>query len=146
MFGTDARDGPFDKLRIWHADDLFGPWQSHGVSPVKTDAASARSAGPLFLADGMLHRPAQDCSETYGRRVVIHRVTQLSTDAFEEEPVRILEPDRNGPYPDGLHTVSSGPGWVLVDGKNVRSVFSSWLVLSRRATNLLRRRRRTPFS
>ena len=136
MFGTDARDGPFDKLRIWYADDLLGRWRPHAANPVKVDLASSRSAGAPFLSEGVLYRPAQDCSTGYGSRVVIHRVVCLSPTEFEEHPVTTLEPDRNGRYPDGLHTLSLAPELTLIDGKRIRSVFSSWPVLARRVGSL----------
>ena len=136
MFGTDARDGPFDKLRIWYADDLLGRWRPHPMNPVKVDLASSRSAGAPFLSEGVLYRPAQDCSTGYGSRVVIHRVVRLTPTEFEEQPVTIIKPDDDGPYPDGLHTLSLAPELTLIDGKRVRSVFLSWPVLTRRVESL----------
>jgi hypothetical protein len=136
MFGTDARDGPFDKLRIWYADDLLGRWRPHPANPVKVDLASSRSAGTPFVSEGVLYRPAQDCSTGYGSRVVIHRVVRLSPTEFEEQPVTIIKPDSDGPYPDGLHTLSLAPELTLIDGKRVRSVFSSRPVLAQRMGSL----------
>jgi hypothetical protein len=78
---------------------------------------SARPGGTPFHHDGALYRPAQDCSVTYGGRIVINRVLRLSPTAFEEEPVSTVEPDPDGPFPDGLHTLSSLGNVTLVDGK-----------------------------
>jgi hypothetical protein len=107
-------------LLIYHADALTGPWLPHARNPVKTDARSARPAGTPFIHRGILYRPAQDCAGDYGSRVVIHRVTQLSVDQFEEHSVAMLEPDRLGPYPHGLHTVSAFGDTTLIDGKRWR--------------------------
>jgi hypothetical protein len=107
------------ELHLWHADEITGPWIAHPLNPVKTDVASARPAGSVFVSDGVLYRPAQDSSKTYGSRVVINRVLTLTTTAFREEPAAFVEPDGNGPYPDGLHTLSSVGGMTLVDGKRL---------------------------
>lgn len=138
MFGTDAQDGPFDKLRIWYANDLMGPWYPHALNPVKVGLEASRSAGPPFVWNGALYRPAQDCSEGYGSRVVINRVEKLTRTEFEENPVGVISPDPEGPYPDGLHTLSPASSGVLVDGRRRQSIFRSLPVLIHRARRLLR--------
>src|SRR5881396_3168984 len=45
LLHTDAEDGLFAKLRIWHAPELLGPWQPHEANPVKTDIRSSAPAG-----------------------------------------------------------------------------------------------------
>jgi hypothetical protein len=107
------------ELLIWYALDLFGPWIQHRGNPVKIDARSARPAGTPFVHGGSLYRPAQDCSRIYGGRVVINRITCLTPTTFAEEPVAVVEPDPNGPYPDGLHTLSAVGDITLVDGKRI---------------------------
>ena len=66
---------------------------------------------------GVLHRPGQDSSLTYGGRVVFHRVLELSPTAFREEAVRTVGPITNSAYSKGLHTVSAVGDVTLVDGK-----------------------------
>jgi len=70
----------------------------------------------------VLYRPAQDCSRTYGGRVIINRVLTLTPLAFRETQVATVEPDRTGRYPAGLHTLSQVGDITLIDGKRV--VFS----------------------
>jgi hypothetical protein len=107
-------------LHLWYATDITGPWTPHPSNPVKTDVCSARPAGTPFVSDGVLYRPAQDSSETYGSRVVINRVVTLTTTTFREEPAAFVAPDANGPYPDGLHTLSAVGGMTLIDGKRLK--------------------------
>ena len=57
----------------------------HRLNPLKIDVTSSRPAGPLFERDGMLLRPAQDCSSTYGAAVVLHRIVELTPDRFQEQ-------------------------------------------------------------
>ena len=117
LFAGDIADAPDLKLNVWYADELFGPWRAHAQNPVKIDIRSSRGAGTPFFVDGSLYRPAQDCSRTYGGRIVINRITELTPTSFGEEVARIVEPDRSGPYADGLHTISRFGEYTLVDGK-----------------------------
>lgn len=121
LFATDQNDGWNYKLKIWHAPDLTGPWEPHQLNPVKSDIRSARPAGTPFVHDNCLYRPAQDCSLTYGGRITLNRVVKLTTHEFEEETVGIIEPYQDGPYPDGVHTISAASNVTVVDG--MRKVF-----------------------
>ncbi len=121
MTCTNASDGPDYRLYIWHASDLFGPWEPHAKNPVKEDLRSTRPGGTPFTHHGVLYRPAQDSTRTYGGQVVINRVVRLTTTQFEEEPAAIISPPSVGPYPDGIHTLSASGRITLVDGK--RSMF-----------------------
>jgi len=105
------------ELHLWYAPSITGPWCAHPGNPVKVDIRSARPAGTPFVEDGVLYRPAQDCSRTYGARVIINRVLTLTPLAFREEAFVPVEPDRTGPYPSGLHTLSQVGETTLIDGK-----------------------------
>jgi hypothetical protein len=107
------------QLFVWYADSPLGPWSPHRLNPVKTDARSSRSAGPPLVVDGVLYRPAQDCSYTYGGALVINRVLVLSPDQFVEEVAFRLEPDPAGRYPHGLHTICANGDTTLIDGKRI---------------------------
>jgi hypothetical protein len=122
LTGTLENDhgDPNVDLYVWHAPDLLGPWAPHAANPVKTDVRSARPAGAPFLHEGALYRPAQDCSRTYGGRVVLQRVVRLTPTEFHEEPAAAVEPSPTGPYPDGLHTLNALGEFTLVDGKRFR--------------------------
>jgi hypothetical protein len=117
MFVGNHADQDEAKLYVFHAPDLFGPWQPHAMNPVKCDLRSARPAGPLFEHAGELYRPAQDGSVTYGGAVAVNRVLQLSPTEFVEETVNVLRPSHSGPYPHGLHTLTGAGALTIVDGK-----------------------------
>ena len=123
LFGTRADAGDNWKLFAWHADSLIGPWQPHSANPIKTDISSSRPAGPPFIYEGQLYRPAQDCSTAYGAAVVVNRVTTLSPNQFEEVAVSRIVPDAWGKYPTGLHTISGAGGRTVIDGS--RAAFMS---------------------
>lgn len=105
------------KLYGWTAQDLFGPWQPHPLNPLKCDPRSSRPAGPPFEHNGSLFRPTQDCSDTYGGAVTITQIKVLSPKEFKEEMIARIEPDPNGPYPDGLHTICAAGDITIIDGK-----------------------------
>lgn len=120
LFGSPKEKGSRE-LFIWHANDLFGPWEPHKKNPVKRNISSSRPAGTPFLYNGFLYRPSQDCSSTYGGRVIINRVKTLTPDNFEEEIASVVEPIKGSPFPDGIHTLSAAGNITLIDGK--RHVF-----------------------
>jgi hypothetical protein len=117
LFGTRADADSQLRLYAWFATSLRGPWTPHLLNPIKCDITSARPAGTPFWAGGSLIRPAQDCSRSYGSAITLNRIVALSPTEFHEETVGRIEPDPDGPYPDGIHTLSFVGESVLVDGK-----------------------------
>jgi hypothetical protein len=115
-----AAEASGERLLAFHAEHPQGPWIAHAANPIKIDVRSSRPAGPPFWHDGALYRPAQDCSRTYGGRIAINKILELSPTAFEEETVAHLEPDPHGPYNKGLHTVSFVGDRCVIDGKRYR--------------------------
>jgi len=120
LAGSEPTDkGTTCELSLWHATAITGPWHPHAGNPVKMDVRSARPGGTPFHENGVLYRPAQDCSSTYGGRVIINRVVTLTPTAFEEVEAATVEPDPHGRYPAGLHTLSQVGEITLIDGKRV---------------------------
>jgi len=111
--------GKLANLFVWYAPKLLGPWKPHPRNPVKRDVRSSRAAGTPFFWDRKLYRPAQDCSETYGGRIVINEIKLLTDSEFQEEQVAVIEPSKYSPYPAGIHTLSAGGGVTLIDGKRL---------------------------
>lgn len=137
LFATDREQGPRHVLTAWHAPSLRGPWKEHAGNPVKVDVHSSRPAGTPFRRNGTLYRPAQDGARRYGGAVVINRVDALTPTRFVEVPVRRIAPAPDGPYPDGVHTLSRlGPHLTLVDGN--RNRFSHY-EFARRLRGFVRR-------
>jgi hypothetical protein len=120
LFFGDARCSDTVRLYLAYASDLMGPWTRHPGNPIKIDVRSARPAGTPFRHDGRLYRPAQDCSLTYGGRIVVNHVTRLTTTDFAEEPIVAIEPDPRSPYRHGLHTLSAHGEVTFIDGKRLR--------------------------
>ena len=119
LFAT-SREASGYKLFAWFANSLLGPWQPHGANPIKVDERSSRPAGPPFWFHGELFRPAQDCSKTYGGRVVLNRILRLTPTDFSERPERFVEPVPGSLYGKGLHTLSGAGPQTVIDGARWR--------------------------
>jgi hypothetical protein len=94
LFVALAVDGgrPVDELCLFSSDSLHGEWEPHPLNPIVSDVRSARPAGRIFSRNGQLIRPAQDCSEAYGGRLVFNRIDVLSPTEYREEPIGAIEP------------------------------------------------------
>lgn len=119
LFCVDGDTGAWTTLYAFHAPDLLGPWEPHAGNPLKIDARSARPGGRPFVSGGQLYRPAQDCSHGYGGALAINKVLRLTPTEFEEEVVRVIRPDTEGPFPVGLHTLCEVDGVTLIDGRRM---------------------------
>lgn len=119
------QDGPNSKLHIYYSKDFLGPYLPHRNNPVKQDLKSSRPAGTPFYVDNALYRPAQDCSESYGKKVTINRVLKLSPDAFEEVVEKTIE-SIFGPYGEGIHTISAIGDYTLIDGRHSTFIWANF--------------------
>jgi hypothetical protein len=117
MFAAVAQEGAciHDELHMYFAKSPIGPWQAHPQNPVKSDARNARPAGNLFIEDGVLYRPAQDCSVEYGKATIVNRVDQLDTQVFSETPITKLDSQCYNGFLR-THTLSRSQNLWAVDG------------------------------
>ena len=107
--------GYSDTLALFHAGDLFGPWQPHAANPVLVDPAGARPAGAMVMRNGALFRPVQDCTNGYGAALGLARVTRLDREGFSQSVETVLSP---GPRWPGrkLHTLNRAGRLETIDG------------------------------
>ena len=84
---------PWDELHLYSAASITGTWHPHPRNPVVADVRRARPAGRIVHRGDDLVRPGQDCSEAYGRRIVLSAITKLTTDEYEEDPIGTIEPE-----------------------------------------------------
>lgn len=114
-----------DELYLAHADDLFGEFKMHKNNPIKKDIMRARSAGEIFLHEGSLYRPAQNCLKTYGGSIIVNKIVTLNEEEFAEIDEIEIMPNQLGQYAQGLHNISSlGKNHTLIDGK--KTVFAPY--------------------
>ena len=117
LFTGCKDDKPDLKLFVFYADSFRGPWHSHTANPVKTDNSNSRCGGTFFHHESRLYRPTQDSKKTYGQRIVINEIVRLSPNEFEEQVVVTVEPRKNWPFPNGLHTLSQAGDQTIIDAK-----------------------------
>jgi hypothetical protein len=122
LFAAKANGDAAYELYIWFSDKINGKWKAHPMNPVKRDITSARPAGPPFIFKNTIYRPAQDCADSYGNRIVVNRVSVLSETNFLEEFAGVVKGPGKSPYPDGMHTFSVIDDVIVVDAK--RKVFA----------------------
>jgi len=122
---AETSGGTHDRLSLYRADDLHGPWTEHPESPLlEGDARNARLAGRVTAFEGSLFRFAQDCSVLYGQQVRAFEITELSQDHYKEKEIEqspVLTPGELGWNGRGMHHVDPhqiGAGqWIAcVDG------------------------------
>lgn len=118
LFGTTLSHGgkDWEDLHAWHARSLDGPWTPHPLNPVVSDVRSARPAGRIFLDDGALIRPGQDCSVSYGSAVTLNRIDLLTTTQYAESSVGRIGPEW---YPGntGTHTIDHTDQFEVIDAR-----------------------------
>jgi hypothetical protein len=85
---------PIFELFLFYSDDIFsGKWIAHPKNPIVSDVKSARSAGSLFVKDGKLFRPSQDCSKRYGYGFDLNKVEILSETEYYEKRTLSIRPN-----------------------------------------------------
>ena len=110
-----------DELFLFHADNPLGrEWTPHPMNPIVSDARRARPAGKLFVHDGRLYRPSQDCSHRYGWGLNLNWVETISPVDYVEHLVSRAEP---GWAPDvrATHTFNREGPLHVVDAEIRRS-------------------------
>lgn len=119
FLGGVQRNGEMNReLYLFSADTPLGPWKAHPKNPVGSDVRKARPAGKVFLHDGMLIRPSQDCALRYGSAIVLNRIVELSETTYREEFLATLE----GcwlPGNLGSHTFNSSDHFQVIDGRRL---------------------------
>jgi hypothetical protein len=85
---------PNVELFLFYTDDLFGgEWKAHPQNPIISDVKSARPAGSLFVKDGKLFRPSQDCSKGYGHGIDLNEIVVFSETEYRERRTLSIRPD-----------------------------------------------------
>ncbi len=104
------------ELFLYYADSPLGPWLPHACNPVISDASRARPAGQVFTHEGLLIRPGQDCSLSYGGAITLSRIDVLSPNEYQETPIKTLGPEwvSGG---KGTHTLNHSEHYQAADAR-----------------------------
>jgi len=128
LFTTNKDEGQHSHLYIFYSDDLTGEWYPHKKNPVKIDISSSRSAGEFISFEGKLFRPSMDNSNSYGQRIKINLIKDLSEEKFNEITIREISPIKNSKYPHKLHTINGNNSVAIIDSAKLISLFKNYLV------------------
>jgi hypothetical protein len=111
---------PFVELHLFYTDDLLcGEWRPHPMNPVIPQVACARPAGRLFIRDGKLIRPAQNCTKMYGYGIDFYEITVLTKTEYAETKMASIQPGWE-PKVLATHTYSQDGSLTVIDALQKR--------------------------
>ena len=112
---ADAKKSGSEALYLYFADQpISNEWISHPQNPIVRDMKFARPAGQIFVKDGNLIRPCQDCSVRYGYAMNFCRITSLTeSDYGEIHEWTIKPPARTNIL--AAHTLNQAEGLYVTD-------------------------------
>lgn len=106
-----------EELFLFYTEDDFltTNWTPHPLNPIVSDVKTARPAGKIYIEDGKVYRPSQNCSHHYGYGINTHEITVLNTNNYQEHLVKSIEPswDKNI---IATHTYSKVKELCVLDG------------------------------
>lgn len=115
-----------DMLRLFHSEQLTGPWVEHRQSPIVSgNPQIARPGGRVVAWGDRVFRFTQDCHPRYGLRVRAFEIHELSIDHYRESPAMddpiLHEVPGGGWNSSGMHHVDphrleDGSCLACVDG------------------------------
>jgi folate-dependent phosphoribosylglycinamide formyltransferase PurN len=112
-----------DELFLFYSEDLFSKtWTPHVKNPIVSDVRKARSAGNIFIHNGMILRPSQDNSKKYGYGMKMNEIRVLNENEYEEIEVGAIQPNWNRKV-IATHTFNSAGNLTLIDGVVRRKFF-----------------------
>jgi hypothetical protein len=118
---TGNISGNSTELFLFFTDNIFsGKWETHPDNPIVSDVRSARPAGKLFIRDGIIYRPSQDCSGRYGKAFNINRVTKLTETEYNETVHTKIEPVWDKKLA-GTHTFNFDEDFTVIDVYSFRN-------------------------
>ncbi len=107
-------EGASEQLLLFFSKSLTGPLRFHPRNPISVDIRCCRPAGAIFLQDGRLIRPSQDCSVTYGRQLHFNDILTLTPDDYAERRTLTVPPPAGM---EGVHTYNRCGRVEVLDGK-----------------------------
>ena len=124
LFTNMEEDGStWDTLHLYYADHpLSDQWTPHPLNPIVKDIHSARPAGRIFLENGSLIRPSQDCSVRYGYALNFNRIVSLTETDYTEICEQSFKPPQKGDIL-AVHTFNNAAGLTAIDAKQRRRKF-----------------------
>ncbi|MBT3313610.1 MAG: hypothetical protein HN390_03255 [Anaerolineae bacterium] len=116
----DESGSSWDSLHLFYADSpLSDEWKAHPKNPIIQNIQNSRPAGRIFLRDGDLIRPSQDCSVRYGYATNFNRIITLTERDFKEVHESTFKPQRFSKY-YATHTWNEAGNLRVIDAQHWR--------------------------
>ena len=110
----------WDELFLFYADRLeTKTWNPHPMNPIISDVRKSRPAGNIFIRDGKIIRPSQDCSVRYGYGVKLNEIITINENEYKEIEIDSIEPNWEEKV-KGVHTFNCNENFTIIDGINRR--------------------------
>jgi O-antigen/teichoic acid export membrane protein len=107
-----------NNVRLFYSQSLNEPFVEHPCSPISTGLRGSRMAGKIVVRNGKYFRFAQDCTERYGKAIVVYEIIELNSNQYAEVECLYLNPSMFGSDVLAIHTISicETTGLVAFDG------------------------------
>ena len=114
---TSYEDFHAKNLSIFYSKNfLTDDFIPHRDNPVVTNPKSARNAGNFIKKNDTLYRVSQDCSDYYGRSILISEIRSFSKETYlEKNKINIYPP----PGYIGFHTYNLDNDIIIADAKEI---------------------------
>ena len=89
-------------------------WISHPYNPIVSDIRTSRPAGNIFIYDGKIYRPSQDCSGRYGKAFNLIQILIINEKEYKEKEVIKVSPDWEKKL-KGAHTFNFDDNFTIID-------------------------------
>lgn len=122
MIETDGAS-THDELYLFSSETLLAQdWKSHPKNPIVSDVRCARPAGKIFQYEEIWYRPAQDCSDGYGRAINFQRIDLINEEEYCETAVSRIDANWDKDI-IRTHTFSHAGKLIFVDGLQKRNKY-----------------------
>ena len=112
---TTVKSGNSTELFLYYTENIFSDqWKSHPLNPVISDIRTARPAGKIFINDGKIYRPSQDCTGRYGVGFNLFEIITLNKTDYRENLISEVKPEWDKTL-KGTHTLNSDKDLIVID-------------------------------
>jgi hypothetical protein len=105
----------YNELFLFSSETLFtNRWDAHPQNPINTDVRTARPAGRIFMQNGKIFRPSQDCSVRYGCAFNLNQIITLSETEYSEKVISKINANWDT-HVQGTHTFNYDSNVAVID-------------------------------
>lgn len=119
-FGTVRKYGSFEDTRftyVYSSDNLLSGWSLFQI--IENIRREERGAGAIFIHDGHIIRPAQNCTYSYGEDFILYEI-KLENGCFREIFLTRIEPDHKQFRGLAMHTFNKSGELCVIDGQEYK--------------------------